>query len=241
MSGPAHDGPGRDDRVDRAEHDDRVDLAKHDGRGGVMQKDRSASASGEARAPSVDGATVSGGRAGRFWSTRRIPAAVTALIILGAAGLVLYDVAAVRAGHAAMYWRRRLAEELAEQPLDETWLMLSACVAMALGVWLILLALTPGLRALLPMRREHAHVRAGLDRSAAALVLRDRALEVSGVRSARVRVRRRTARVRALSHFRELDDVRADLDSALGAGLGELGLARPLALSVRVRRPKRKG
>ncbi|MYV51956.1 DUF6286 domain-containing protein, partial [Streptomyces sp. SID3212] len=193
------------------------------------------------RPPSPDGATVSGGRAGRFWSARRIPAAVAAAIILGAAGLVLYDVAAVRAGHHAMYWRRRLAEELAEQPLDETWLMLSACVAMALGVWLILLALTPGLRALLPMRREFAHVRAGIDRSAAALVLRDRALEVSGVRSARVRVRRRKARVRALAHFRELDDVRADLDSALGAGLGDLGLARPLALSVRVRRPKKKG
>ncbi|MFJ1600992.1 DUF6286 domain-containing protein [Streptomyces sp. NPDC088261] len=216
-------------------------MAKHGEGGGAPPVGGSVRAAGHELRPSPDGATVSGGRAGRFWSARRIPAAIAAAIILGAAGLVLYDVAAVRAGHHAMYWRRRLAEELAEQPLDETWLMLSACVAMALGVWLMLLALTPGLRALLPMRRDFGHVRAGLDRSAAAQVLRDRAMEVSGVRSARVRVRRRKARVRALSHFRELDDVRADLDSALGAGLGELGLARPLALSVRVRRPKKKG
>ncbi len=55
----------------------------------------------------------------------------------------------------------------------------------------------------------------GLHRDAAATVLRDRAMEVAGVQSARVRMRRRKARVRALSHFRELDDVRTDLDGAL--------------------------
>jgi hypothetical protein len=233
MSEPANEGHERDEHVD---------LTKHGERGGVLQMDQSASAAHyEPRRPPPDGATAVGGRTGRFWSARRIPAAVAALIILGGVGLLLYDISAVRAGHPAMYWRRRLAVELSQQPLDDTWIMLAACVAMALGAWLILLALTPGLRALLPMRRDFAHVRAGLDRSAAALVLRDRAMEVAGVRAARVRVRRRSVRVRALSHFRPLDDVRTDLDNALGAGLGELGLARPLALSVRVRRPKRKG
>jgi hypothetical protein len=233
MSEPANEGPERDEHVD---------LAKHGERGGVLQMDQSASAAYyEPGQPPPGGATAAGGKVRRFWSARRIPAAVTAPIILGGAGLLLYDVAAVRAGQPAMYWRRRLAAELAQQPLDETWIMLAACVAMALGVWLMLLALTPGLRALLPMRRDFPYVRAGLDRSAAALVLRDRAMEVAGVRAARVRVRRRKVRVRALSHFRELDEVRTDLDNALGVGLGELGLARPLALSVRVRRPKRKG
>jgi hypothetical protein len=47
--------------------------------------------------------------------------------------------------------------------------------------------------------------------------------------------------VRAVSHFRDLDDVRADLDAVLGDAVRGLGLARPPALSVRVRRPGRKG
>jgi hypothetical protein len=103
------------------------------------------------------------------------------------------------------------------------------------------LAATPGLRDVLPMRRAHTDVRAGLHRGAAAMVLRDRAMEVSGVRSVRVRVGRRKVDVRAVSHFRELDDVRADLDATLADGIRGLGLARRPALSVHVARPGRKG
>ncbi|MET9658769.1 DUF6286 domain-containing protein, partial [Streptomyces sp. NPDC006510] len=116
-----------------------------------------------------------------------------------------------------------------------------AAAAAAVGLWLLVLALTPGLRGLLPMRRDRPGVRAALDRSAAALVLRDRAVEVSGVQSVRVRMGRSRAVVRAVSHFRELDDVRADLDTVLGTGIRELGLARPPRLSVYVRRPTKKG
>lgn len=61
-------------------------------------------------------------------------------------------------------------------------------------------------------------------------------MEVPGVRSARVRMGRSRVRVRARSHFRELDEVRADLDAVLAVGIEELGLVRPLRLRVRVRR-----
>ncbi|WP_329593239.1 DUF6286 domain-containing protein [Streptomyces sp. NBC_01362] len=179
--------------------------------------------------------------AGRFWSARRIPAAVLALLVLGGTGLLLYDVAAVRAGHPAMRWRKSLADQLAERPLQSAWLLGAAAAVVAIGLWLLVLAATPGLRALLPMRRDRPGVRAALDRSAAALVLRDRAVEVSGVQSVRVRMGRGRAVVRAVSHFRELDDVRADLDTVLGTGIRELGLARPPSLSVHVRRPAKKG
>ncbi|MER8069444.1 DUF6286 domain-containing protein [Streptomyces sp. NPDC094034] len=181
-----------------------------------------------------------GERAGRFWSTRRVPAALTALVVVGAAALPLYDIAAVRAGRRAMYWRRELADQLARQPLDEPWVLVAAGIAMALGLWLLALALTPGLRALLPMRRQTPLVRAGIDRDAAALTLRDRAMEVSGVRSVRVRMGRSKVKVRALSHFRELGDVRDDLDRVLTAGIRELGLDRAPALTMRVRRPVKK-
>ncbi|PZG92114.1 hypothetical protein C1I97_29605 [Streptomyces sp. NTH33] len=188
--------------------------------------------------PVQDGAD---GRGGRFWSARRVPAGIVALLLLALTGAFLYDIAAVRAHRTALSWRRELARQLAERPLDDTWVRVGAVVAALLGLWLIVLAVTPGLRRLLPMRRTHPDVRAGLHRNAAALVLRDRAMEISGVRSVRVRLRRRRADVRAVSHFREPAEVRADLDTVLADAVAGLGLTRPPALSVRVTRPGRKG
>jgi len=181
------------------------------------------------------------GREGRFWSARRVPAAVVAVLLLAVTALFLYDIAAVRAHRPAMAWRRDLAHQLATRPLDDTWVLVGAGVTAVLGLWLLLLAATPGLRAVLPMRRPHADVRAGLHREAAALILRDRAMEVAGVQSAHVRVRRAHADVRAVCHFRELGDVRADLNTTLDEAIRGLGLSHPPALSVHVRRPGRKG
>ncbi|MCX4732888.1 DUF6286 domain-containing protein [Streptomyces sp. NBC_01363] len=207
-------------------------------KGDALQLDQSASSAAYDPVPAQ---RQGGGRAGRFWSARRVPAAVLALVVLGGSGLLLYDVAAVRADRPAMRWRRALADELARRPLESAWLLGAAAVAVAIGLWLLVLAVTPGLRDRLPMRRDRPGVRAALDRSAAALVLRDRAVEVSGVQSVRVRMGRSRAVVRAVAHFRELDDVRADLDTVLGTGIRELGLARPPSLSVHVRRPAKKG
>ncbi|MFC0596936.1 DUF6286 domain-containing protein [Streptomyces palmae] len=179
-------------------------------------------------------------RAGRFWSVRRIPAGIVAAITLGAVGLLLYDVVSVRAGQPGMYWRRKLAEELATRPLDDGWVIGGASVAMALGLWLLVLALTPGLRRVLPIRRDTADLRAGLDRPAAGMVLRDRAMEVSGVRSVRVAVGRHRARARVQAHFRDLAEVRSDVEAALTEGIRQLGLARPLRLSLQVSRPPKK-
>jgi len=199
---------------------------------------QSASAADYTPLPTLDDAEDG---SGRFWSARRVPAGILALLVLAAAGLLLYDVVAVRADRPGMHWRRSLARELAERPLDDTWVLVGAGVATALGLWLLVLAATPGLRGVLSMRRPDPDVRAGLHRDAAAMVLRDRAMDVSGVRSVRVRMGRRKADVRAVSHFRELDDVRADLDATLTDGIRGLGLARRPSLSVHVARPGRKG
>lgn len=199
---------------------------------------------GEGRQAASSGGSGGGsrraGRARRFWSARRVPAAVVALIVLVTSGFLLYDVVSVRAGRPAMAWRRWLADKLATVPLDDTW-MLAVCAAIAaVGIWLFFLALTPGLRGVLPMRRPSPDIRPALDRSAAALILRDRAMEVSGIQSARVSVGRRRTTTRAVSHFRDLDEVRQDLRAALEQALRQLALARRPTLSVRVKRPKKK-
>ncbi|MDQ0714953.1 hypothetical protein QFZ55_004405 [Streptomyces luteogriseus] len=202
------------------------------------------SADGDPGTGSTAAVDASGRSERRFWSARRIPAALVALLSVAAIGLLLYDVVSVRAGRSAMRWRRRLAEELATRPLDDTWVIVGAAVAMALGLLLFLLAVTPGLRRLLPMRQPTGipgaeEVHAGLDRGAVALVLRDRAVQVAGVRSARVAVGRRKVKARAEAHFRDLEEVRADLDATLGEAVTSLGLARQPALTVQVRRPKK--
>ncbi|MFF7193875.1 DUF6286 domain-containing protein [Streptomyces sp. NPDC008079] len=181
-------------------------------------------------------------KARRFWAGRRVPAAITAAVLLGIAGLFLYDIAAVRADRRAMAWRTRLADELATRHLDNVWVIVGAAVAAVLGLWLILLALTPGERGLLPMtRRGENGVRAGLDRHAAELVLRDRAMEVPGIRWVRVKVGRRRITAHGSSHFRELDAVRTDLTTALGNAVRQLGLAKPPQLHVHVQRAEKKG
>ncbi|MER7171193.1 DUF6286 domain-containing protein [Streptomyces mesophilus] len=177
------------------------------------------------------------GDGGRLWSVRRIPAAVLALLLAAGAGLLIYDLAAVRAEQSAMAWRKELAGQLAVRTLDDPWVLAGAAVVVVLGIGLLVLAAAPGHRSALPMRSGNADVRAWLDSAAAALVLRDRAMEVSGVQSVRVRVYRSKVDVRAVSHFRELDEVRADLDTALGDGIKSLGLVAGPALSVTVSRP----
>ncbi|WP_405580020.1 DUF6286 domain-containing protein [Streptomyces sp. NBC_01190] len=173
----------------------------------------------------------------RFWAERRVPAAITALPILGLAVLFLVDVINVRAGNKAMSWRRSLAHQLATRHLDDTWIILGASVCAAIGLWLLVLACTPGLGEVLPMaRRGPTGIRAGLDRRAAALVVRDRAMEVPGVRWAKVTVGRRRVRVHVASHFRDLTDVRQDMDAAVAEAVRQLGLARQPRLRVRVQR-----
>ncbi|MEV8536951.1 DUF6286 domain-containing protein [Streptomyces sp. NPDC051211] len=184
---------------------------------------------------------MTAGPAARFWSARRLPAALAALVLLAASAVLLYDLVAVRAERPAMRWRRELARLLDDHTLAEAGVLAGGVAAVLAGLWLLLLAFTPGLRGVLPMRGPDPDTRAGIGRKAAGLVLRDRAMEVSGVQSVRVRTGRTRVVVRADSHFRELDDVRADLGQVLAVGIEELGLAHEPHLHVRVTRPARKG
>ncbi|MET9855349.1 DUF6286 domain-containing protein [Streptomyces sp. NPDC006450] len=172
----------------------------------------------------------------RFRSPRRFPAAVGAFAVLGVAGLFLYDLAAVRAQRPGMRWREELSRALERHTPADPGVLIVGGVLAAAGALLLLYALTPGLRGILTMRSGHAEVRGGLERKAAAQILRDRVMEVAGVRSVRVSVGRSRLGVRAVSHFRELDDVRADLDAVLAVGVEELGLAHALRPRVRVNR-----
>src|SRR5688500_19502077 len=62
---------------------------------------------------------------------------LVALVLLGGAGLLLYDIAAVRAGRPAMHWRRVFAERLASWRLEEVGVLAGAGAVALLGVCLL--------------------------------------------------------------------------------------------------------
>ncbi|SOE07278.1 DUF6286 domain-containing protein [Streptomyces sp. Ag109_G2-15] len=177
-----------------------------------------------------------GHQAHRPWSARRLPAALVASVVLVAAGAALIDVVAVRVGRPAAAWRRHLADELATRPVDDIWMLTGAAVAAVVGIWLIVLALTPGLRHWLPLRSPAPRLRASLDRDSAADLLRDAAMRVPGVSKARIRVRRHRVKARADIRFRDPHKVKDDLTATLDDERDQLALARPPRIVVRVRR-----
>lgn len=197
---------------------------------------------GEKSAPHRSDGAGRGGATRRFWSARRVPAGVVAAVLTVIAIALLYEGVAASLDRTPARWRREIADELATRPVDDAWVTVGAVVAALLGLWLVVLALTPGLRGLLPMRSGApggVRLHAGLTRSAAKLMVRDRLMEVPGVESVRVRVGRSAVKARARAHFRPLDEVRADLNRALEDQAQQLGLARRMRLSARVRRPKK--
>ncbi|MEU2880020.1 DUF6286 domain-containing protein [Streptomyces sp. NPDC007070] len=192
--------------------------------------------SSDLRAPDPGGGRLA---ARRPWSPRSVPATVVSLVVLVATVVALADVIAVRGGHRAAAWRSHLARELSTRPVDDVWMLAGAAAAAALGVWLIVLALTPGRRHLLALRSPAGYapprLRAALDRDSAAVLLRDAALRVPGVSRAHVRVRRHRVKARAYARFRDTRQVREDLVAALDRERDRLALSHPPRIVVRVR------
>lgn len=189
----------------------------------------------ERPASPIEAAGQVAGRAHRPWSQRRLPVGVLTLLAAVVCGVLLYDVVSVHAaGQAPAGWRVRLMEWLGTHgPFGGTTSgVLVAIAVFALGVWLLVLALTPGRRGVLPMRPPLPGVRAALDRRAVAVLLRDAVTGVPGVGRVRVRVGRRTARVRAGLEFGELEGARRAVTEAAGTTTAKLGLAGTLRLRV---------
>lgn len=175
----------------------------------------------------------------RPWGARRAAAAVAAALILLGAGLLLFEAVWVRTGNDASAWWKSLTGEFATRPVDDVWILTGAAVAAALGLWLLVLSVTPGLRRRLPLRVPadgHGPTSAQLDRKGAALLLRDAAMRVPGVSAARVRVGRRRVKVRADVTFGDPAEVKGELTETVRREEHDrLALARPPRPKVRVR------
>ncbi|MFD7576751.1 DUF6286 domain-containing protein, partial [Streptomyces sp. NPDC059810] len=114
---------------------------------------------------------------------------------------------------------------------DPRWIGAGAALA-ALGVVLVVLALTPGMRRWLPLVRPDGDTRAAIDRSSVGLLLRDAVLGVDGVSRVEVRSGRRRRRVRVLVAHGSTDGARQAAEWSASAALSGIGLGRPGRLSV---------
>ncbi|MFJ4333193.1 MULTISPECIES: DUF6286 domain-containing Asp23/Gls24 family envelope stress response protein [unclassified Streptomyces] len=189
------------------------------------------------RSPAREGGPPRG-RARRPWSARRIPAALVALAAAAACAALLYDVLSVHlAGRRPAGLRTEAVGWAATHGPGDAAVVAGGAVAAALGAWLLCLALTPGLRGVLPMSPvpgRHGQ-RAVLDRAAAAELVRDAASAVPGVTHVRVRCGRRRVRVRARLSFGDRQATRTALGTTTGAALATLGLSRPLRPRITLR------
>ncbi|MEU8794148.1 DUF6286 domain-containing protein [Streptomyces sp. NPDC048643] len=177
---------------------------------------------------------LASGRAPRRpWSARRVPAVGLALAAALACGAVAFDVLRVRlAGHPAAAWRTELLDTLERRgPADLP--VAFGIVLAAVGLWLCVLALTPGRRGLLAA--APTGLNAAVDRTAVASVIRDAVADVPGTGQVRVRVGRRRARVRAALAFGERDAAAEAAVAAAHRAMDACALRRAPRLRVTVR------
>ncbi|MFC8075487.1 DUF6286 domain-containing protein [Streptomyces sp. NPDC057307] len=184
-------------------------------------------------AGSTESAESTAPRAGwRPWSERRFPAAVFALIGAVVSGALLADVVAVAVGRAPADARVRTLDWLTSHGPADTVVAVGAAAATVAGLWLVFVALTPGLRGRLAM----SGTRAGIDRPAVAALVRHRAADVPGVSRVRVTAGRRRIVIRARLSFGDPDQARDVLRRVTQDVVTGLGLAKPPRVRVRVRR-----
>ncbi|MEU5331132.1 DUF6286 domain-containing protein [Streptomyces parvus] len=172
----------------------------------------------------------------RWWSARPTPVVVAALLGAAAAGLLTADMASVHLfGHAPAAWRTGLIDRLATtSPAAGSVTVAAAAMAVA-GLWLLLLACTPGLRKRHVVAGFSARRSIALDRSAVASAVRDRVLDTDGIDSVRVRVGRRRVRVRADLAFGDRAAAREQAGAAARDALADCRLNRPLRVGLRLR------
>ncbi|WP_394437318.1 DUF6286 domain-containing Asp23/Gls24 family envelope stress response protein [Streptomyces sp. SGAir0957] len=177
------------------------------------------------------------GAARRSWSPRRLP--VTGLLLLAAAACaaLLVDVVRVHAAHeAASPWRVKAVDWLGEHGPGSTGALVAGLVA-ACGIWLLILAVTPGRRGQLPLRTQDADVRAHITRRATAREVERVLQDVPGIGSARTKVRRRrVVVVRARLEFGDPTEARDAALAAARAAAEALSTGRTLRVTVRMTR-----
>ncbi|MFD0023677.1 DUF6286 domain-containing Asp23/Gls24 family envelope stress response protein [Streptomyces sp. NPDC058382] len=172
----------------------------------------------------------------RFRSSRRVPVAVLLLAAVVGCGAVGLDVVRVHVrDRPAAGWRTGAVDWLSGHGPGDVPVVLGGAALALLGVWLVVLAVAPGQRRLLTLAAPASYPEAAVDRSVVLALVHGAVSGVAGTGRVRVRVRRRSVRVRAGLAFGDAAAVRKDVDVAARRALTGCLLGRAPRLRVRVR------
>ncbi|MFJ5640357.1 DUF6286 domain-containing protein [Streptomyces sp. NPDC093223] len=186
------------------------------------------------RAPAASAAPPEGRAPRRVWSTRGVPVALQAAVATAACAALALDLVLVHVGHRpAAAWRVAAVHWLAgHRPGDPSVVALGALAAL-LGLWAVVLAVTPGLRGRSTVCAPAPRVVASVDRPAVEALVRDAVGAVPGIGAVRVRARRRV-RVRVTLSYGDRARARADVVAAAEEALASCALRRHRAVRARV-------
>ena len=179
--------------------------------------------------------TNSPGTPRRWWSGRRVPVALlTSAAALGCGALAV-DLIEVHLAHrAAAAWRVSAVHWLSGHGPGDSPVVIAGGLTALLGVWMIVLAVTPGLRHRSTVHAEAERVDAAVDRSAVESLVRDAVADVAGVGAVRVRVRRRRIAVRAGLAFGDRAETSAAVTAAAHAAVTSCRLRHEPRIRVTV-------
>ncbi|MFF7641846.1 DUF6286 domain-containing protein [Streptomyces canus] len=134
----------------------------------------------------------------RRWSRRRAPVALLTSVAAVACGALAVDLVRVHAAHREPgVWRTSAVHWLSGHGPGDPAAVLAGAATALLGVWVVVLALTPGRRDRSTVRTGSARLAVAVDHPAVAALVRDTVGDVEGVTAVRVRARRRRVTVRA--------------------------------------------
>jgi hypothetical protein len=168
----------------------------------------------------------------------RVLAPLLALLVAAAAVVLAVEVVAVAVGTGPIWvdWTSAY-QQGAERSWQDGTVRLLCAGLLVLGLALLLAELKPRRPARLPLRTTLADLDAAVSRHGLASTARTAAMQVDGVGSTSVRVRRRSVRIAARARYRDAERARALRDpihQAVATRLERLELARPVKVRVRV-------
>lgn len=170
---------------------------------------------------------------------RALPAMLVALIAAAAGITVVIDVIAVQTGRSSIIWPyRQMADQLRTSRWDDIAILAVAAAIAFIGLLLLMAALTPGRKTLVPLATDDPHNEAGASRRSISRTLGEAATQVDGVSRARVSLGRRAVRIRARSRLRDTSGLDQQIQAAVGQRLDQVGPLRPLRVRASVRRRK---
>ncbi|NNN29676.1 Asp23/Gls24 family envelope stress response protein [Streptomyces sp. S3(2020)] len=172
----------------------------------------------------------------RWWSPRRLPMALLTLAAAVACGALAFDVVQVHLAHRpAASWRTDALHWLSRHDPGDPAVAFGATGLAALGLLLIVVAVTPGHRRLLTLTSSAPRLRAAMDRTAVAALVRHAVAGTQGISEVKVRVRRRSVTVRARLAFGDRAGAQHQVECAARRTLDSCGLRRGPRLRTRVR------